>query len=104
MSERIPVARVGTLKNGEAKVVRVGERFVAVFHADGGYFALDDCCPHAGASLAGGHVENGCVTCPWHAWRFRLSDGAWADSPRVKTKTYSVEIVDDVICVVAEAL
>ena len=33
-----------------------------------------------GASLSGGYVENGVVTCPWHAWRFRLTDGAWADN------------------------
>jgi nitrite reductase (NADH) small subunit len=65
---------------------------VAVFHADGQYYAIDDRCPHAGASLADGCVEAGVVTCAWHAWRFRLSDGSWADNPRVKTKTYPVVV------------
>jgi nitrite reductase (NADH) small subunit/3-phenylpropionate/trans-cinnamate dioxygenase ferredoxin subunit len=50
-----------------------------------------------GASLSGGYVEDGIVTCPWHYWRFRLSDGAWADNPRVKTGCYRVQVVGDEI-------
>ena len=49
------------------------------------YFAIDDVCPHMGASLSGGYVEDGIVTCPWHAWRFRLTDGTWADNPRSRS-------------------
>ena len=45
-----------------------------------------------GASLSGGYVENGVVTCPWHAWRFRLADGAWADNPRIKIGCYPVRV------------
>jgi nitrite reductase (NADH) small subunit/3-phenylpropionate/trans-cinnamate dioxygenase ferredoxin subunit len=45
-----------------------------------------------GASLSGGCVENGIVTCPWHAWRFRLHDGAWADNPRIKIGSYPVRV------------
>jgi nitrite reductase (NADH) small subunit/3-phenylpropionate/trans-cinnamate dioxygenase ferredoxin subunit len=33
------------------------------------------------------------VTCPWHYWRFRLADGAWADNPKVKTGAYPVHEV-----------
>jgi nitrite reductase (NADH) small subunit/3-phenylpropionate/trans-cinnamate dioxygenase ferredoxin subunit len=48
-----------------------------------------------GASLSGGHLENGIVTCPWHAWRFRVTDGTWADNPRVKIPAYNVRVVGD---------
>ena len=61
-------------------------------YVDGNYFAIDDVCPHMGASLSGGQVEDGIVTCPWHAWRFRLTDGAWADNPRIKIGCYPVRI------------
>jgi nitrite reductase (NADH) small subunit/3-phenylpropionate/trans-cinnamate dioxygenase ferredoxin subunit len=37
------------------------------------------------------------VTCPWHAWRFRLADGAWADNPRIKIGCYAVRVVNDEI-------
>lgn len=84
----IPVCPSDELPEGECRVVTVGDRDVAVFRSDGAVFAIDDLCPHAGASLSTGYVEKGCVTCPWHGWRFRLSDGAWADNPRVKTGHY----------------
>jgi nitrite reductase (NADH) small subunit/3-phenylpropionate/trans-cinnamate dioxygenase ferredoxin subunit len=91
------VGRVGELADGEGATVTVGGKAVAVFFTGGQYFAIDDHCPHMGASLSGGYVENGTVTCPWHAWRFRLSDGAWADSPKVKTGCYTVRVVGDEI-------
>lgn len=97
MGQTVTVCRVGDIPDGEAAVVSVNGKAVAVFHVGGQYYAIDDTCPHAGASLAGGHVEDGVVTCPWHAWRFRLSDGAWADNPRIKTGCYRVSVVGDTV-------
>jgi phenylpropionate dioxygenase-like ring-hydroxylating dioxygenase large terminal subunit len=31
---------------------------------------LDDVCPHKGASLAGGKIVKGCVTCPYHGYEY----------------------------------
>jgi nitrite reductase (NADH) small subunit/3-phenylpropionate/trans-cinnamate dioxygenase ferredoxin subunit len=50
-----------------------------------------------GASLGAGHVEDGVVTCPWHAWRFRLCDGAWCENPKLKIPAYEVRIAGDEI-------
>jgi nitrite reductase (NADH) small subunit len=87
---RIPAGKLAGFAVGTSRLVTVGRKDVAVFRTDEGFFAIDDCCPHAGAPLSGGHVENGVVTCPWHAWRFRLSDGAWADNPKIRTGCYAV--------------
>ncbi|MBA4066331.1 MAG: nitrite reductase [Isosphaera sp.] len=95
MAQRVVVGKVGDIPDGGSRVVTVGKKDVAVFRTGGAFHAIDDLCPHMGASLSGGHVEDGCVTCPWHYWRFRLSDGAWADSPRVKTGWYPVHVVGD---------
>jgi len=91
----VTVAKVSDIPPGESRVYTCGRKDIAVFNAEGTFHAIDDCCPHAGASLAGGHVEAGVVTCPWHAWRFRLTDGAWADNPKVKTGCYPVTVVGD---------
>ncbi len=91
------VCRVGELADGEGKTVTVGGRLIAVFHSKGEYQAIDDTCPHMGASLSGGYVEEGIVTCPWHAWRFRLCDGVWADNPRIKIGSYPVRVQGDVV-------
>jgi nitrite reductase (NADH) small subunit/3-phenylpropionate/trans-cinnamate dioxygenase ferredoxin subunit len=97
MAEFRTVCRVGDVHEGEGKTVEVNGRLIAVFRHNGTYHAIDDVCPHMGASLAGGYVEQGIVTCPWHAWRFRLSDGAWADCPRIKIGCYPVRVEGDAI-------
>jgi nitrite reductase (NADH) small subunit/3-phenylpropionate/trans-cinnamate dioxygenase ferredoxin subunit len=91
----LTVGKVTDIPDGSVAVVSVEMKDVAVFNTGGTFYAIDDMCPHMGASLSGGAVENGCVTCPWHAWRFRLADGVWADSPRVKIGAYPVHIVGD---------
>jgi len=92
MAEFHTVGRVGDLTDGEGMTVTVGTKLIAVFRENGRYFAIDDTCPHMGASLSGGYLNDGVVTCPWHAWRFRLADGAWADNPRLKIGCYPVRV------------
>jgi nitrite reductase (NADH) small subunit/3-phenylpropionate/trans-cinnamate dioxygenase ferredoxin subunit len=95
MAEFQNVCKVGDLAEGEGKTVEVGGKLIAVFCSGGQYHAIDDVCPHMGASLSGGYVAGGVVTCPWHAWRFRLADGAWADNPRLKIGCYAVRVEGD---------
>jgi nitrite reductase (NADH) small subunit/3-phenylpropionate/trans-cinnamate dioxygenase ferredoxin subunit len=97
MSQFQTVCRVSELGQGESRAIEVGGKLVAVFRDGEGYHAIDDVCPHMGASLSGGYVEGGVVTCPWHAWRFRLADGAWADYPKIKIGCYAVRVVGDEI-------
>jgi nitrite reductase (NADH) small subunit/3-phenylpropionate/trans-cinnamate dioxygenase ferredoxin subunit len=70
---------------------------IAVFQHEGVYYAIDDMCPHAGGSLSAGHIVDGTVVCPWHAWRFHLCDGSWADYRKLKVGAYPVRVVGDEI-------
>ena len=98
MSEFVTVAKVGAIAEGTGMAFPVGDKLVAVFNLGGGvYQAINDLCPHMGASLADGPLEDGMVTCPWHAWRFRTSDGTWCDNPRIKTEAYEVRVEGDEI-------
>ncbi|HEY4190580.1 MAG TPA: Rieske (2Fe-2S) protein [Candidatus Limnocylindrales bacterium] len=45
--------------------------------------ALHAVCAHAGGPLAQGTVVDGCIECPWHASRFRLTDGHARQGPTV---------------------
>ena len=98
------VARVGEIKEDEGAVFPVNGTMVAIFLHEGEYYALNDFCPHMGASLSCGAVEKGQVYCPWHAWRFALKDGLWLDNPKGKVHcaSYSVRIVNDEIQVKVE--
>ncbi len=95
MAEFKTVCRVGDLKDGESKNVIVAGKILVLFRDGDRFHALDDACPHMGFSLVGGAVEAGTVTCPLHAWRFRLGDGCWVSSPRVKVGCYAVRVQGD---------
>ena len=95
MGQRVALGLANEFPEGGSVVVTVNRKDVAVFRSNGQFFAIDDLCPHMGASLSGGFVENGVVTCPWHYWRFRLADGAWADNPKIKTGCYAVHLVGE---------
>ena len=97
MSQFLSVARVGAVPEGEGRSFTADGRIIGVFLQNGEYFAINDLCPHMGASLASGHFEDGAVMCPWHAWRFCVKDGTWLDNPKVKTESYEVRIVNDEI-------
>ncbi|MFO1066440.1 MAG: Rieske 2Fe-2S domain-containing protein [Pirellulales bacterium] len=93
----VTVAKVGDIPVGEGRPFTVGNRVVAVFCAGKDYYAIDDFCPHQGASLAGGFLGDGNVACPWHYWRFSARDGRWLDSPRIRIDAFDVRIVGDEI-------
>lgn len=100
MSDYVAVAKVGSIAPGQGQAFAVHGRMVAVFNINGTYQAIDDFCPHMGASLAGGYVdEHGIVACPWHAWRFKVCDGTWCDNPRIKIDTFEVKVEGDDILV-----
>jgi len=97
MSEFGSIARVGQIREGRGQRFVVGEREVALFLVRGTYYALDDYCPHMGASLGSGEVHNGAVLCNRHFWAFRLEDGACLDVPRLKAETFEVRVEGDQI-------
>jgi len=91
MAKRVRVASVGDIPAGQGRAYAVEDRMIAVFFDGENYHAIDDFCPHMGASLSGGYLEGDVVTCPWHAWRFRVTDGTWCDNPRLKVDNFHVE-------------
>jgi nitrite reductase (NADH) small subunit/3-phenylpropionate/trans-cinnamate dioxygenase ferredoxin subunit len=95
MSDFETVGKVSDFVEGLGQAFAVGGRMVAVFKRGDQFFAIDDFCPHQGASLAGGYVEDDTVTCPWHAWRFCIRDGTWLDNKRVKVDAFEVRVVGE---------
>lgn len=104
MAERVLAGPAANVPVGGVIVVDVRGKDVAVFNVEGTFHAIDDLCPHMAASLSGGFVENGVVTCPWHYWQFRLCDGAWVDNPRIRTGSYIVHVVDGELQIESPAL
>jgi len=49
---------------------RLMGRPLAVARDSAGVFILDDRCPHRGAPLSRGRMDQGAVACPYHGWIF----------------------------------
>jgi nitrite reductase (NADH) small subunit/3-phenylpropionate/trans-cinnamate dioxygenase ferredoxin subunit len=97
MADFITVAKIGEIPEGRGKTVMVGDREIAIFCSGGQYYALDDYCPHMGASLGQGVVQQGAVICDRHLWAFRLTDGVCLDVSRLKAETFEVRVEGDEI-------
>ncbi|MFL5675012.1 MAG: Rieske 2Fe-2S domain-containing protein [Chloroflexota bacterium] len=62
---------------------KAGINDIVLVRTGGTVNALHAVCAHAGGPLAEGTVVDGCIECPWHASRFRLTDGALRQGPSV---------------------
>jgi nitrite reductase/ring-hydroxylating ferredoxin subunit/uncharacterized membrane protein len=73
--QQLPEATPTKMRAGinDLVVVRMGDQL----------HALHAVCAHAGGPLHEGVVVDGCVECPWHASRFRLTDGLARRGPTV---------------------
>jgi len=91
----VPVAKIADVAAGCATTVIVGGREVALFNVDGTFYAIDNRCPHQGGPLAEGFVDGTVVTCPWHAWSFKLTDGKMTLGAFTCVDTYDVRIEGD---------
>jgi 3-phenylpropionate/trans-cinnamate dioxygenase ferredoxin subunit len=93
MGEFVKVAQVADIPPGRGRLVEVGGRLIALFNCAGTFYALDDTCTHAAASLSEGYLEGTAVECPLHGARFDLRTGAALWSPAfVPVATYAVRV------------
>jgi len=70
---------------------------VALFRLNDGFYATEDTCSHAQASLAAGDIDvDECtVECPYHASLFDIRSGHVLSLPANRpVKTYPVKIVE----------
>ena len=75
MTGFVRVARTDEIGPGQARLVEVKGKQVAVFNIDGEFFAIDNMCTHEEASLAEGDVSGHEVTCPLHGAKFDVRTG-----------------------------
>ena len=76
MTTALSVGNITEIPLGGMKLVRVDGRRLCVVHTSSGVHALDNACPHEGYGLTTGDLDGELLTCAWHNWKFRVSDGA----------------------------
>jgi ethylbenzene dioxygenase ferredoxin component len=74
---------------------------LAVYNVEGTYYATDDRCTHAVASLSEGDLEGDCIVCPVHFGTFHIPTGRALCFPvKRDVATYPVEVDDTDVYVV----
>ena len=102
MSDFVPVARTSDVPDPGSLLVEVDDRLVALIHAAGHWYALDDVCTHDGGPLSEGPIDPQAATiaCPRHGAKFDLKTGAALTMPATKpTVTHQVKIEGDNVLV-----
>jgi 3-phenylpropionate/trans-cinnamate dioxygenase ferredoxin subunit len=97
----IKACKTDHLKPGEALRLNLTPP-IALYRLNDGYFATEDTCSHAQASLAAGDIdlEDCTVECPYHASLFDIRTGQVLSLPADKpVKTYRLKVVDDEVFV-----
>jgi nitrite reductase/ring-hydroxylating ferredoxin subunit len=92
--KRVKLSPLGEMSEGQGREVTVEGRRLAIFKANGGYFALANNCLHRGGPLSEGELNDYTVTCPWHGWKYDVRTGAFDIIPTLKVKSYRVEEKD----------
>jgi len=72
---RYRVAALSDLNEGEGVPVDVEGTAIALFRRGQEVTAVGDSCPHMGAALSDGYLDDETVVCPWHGWVFELETG-----------------------------
>lgn len=90
----VKVAETHEIPDGGVRRVLYKRHPIAVFNCGGEYYAIDDTCSHAEASLAEGKRLDGCkVACPLHGAQFDIKTGAALTFPAVApVETYKVTL------------
>jgi nitrite reductase (NADH) small subunit/3-phenylpropionate/trans-cinnamate dioxygenase ferredoxin subunit len=99
MEDFVKVCSTDDVPDDTALAVEIEGRPVAIFKVGDRFYAVEDVCPHQGASFEGGALDDEIVTCPQHGWRLNVITGGSLEAPGIKIETYDVEIVDDNIYV-----
>jgi len=121
MAEKL-VGKVSEFKDGDRRIVFVGDREIGVFRDKGEFFAYSNTCLHqAGPACEGmiiAKVEERLrpdktsaglyfsdnethFVCPWHGYEYDLKTGVCVGDPRLKLRRYDVVQRDDTVYVIA---
>jgi 3-phenylpropionate/trans-cinnamate dioxygenase ferredoxin subunit len=102
MSRLVPVGPLEELAPGRRRLAFVDGRSVVLFNLEGSVHAIDNSCPHNGASLASGQLEGTVLRCPAHGLRFDLVTGCMPGAGGLCLKKLPVQVQNGLVSLVVE--
>ena len=85
---------IDEVPEGRGKAVSAAETRIALFRDGDAWHAIDEACPHQGASLATGAYFEGRVICPLHAWVFDVRTGQCPRDSHEAVRVYATRCRD----------
>ena len=87
------VGAASDIPDGRARIVApVGGERIAVFRDGRILSAVSNLCAHQNGPIGEGHVVDGCITCPWHGYEYRVEDGCAPPPFTEKLATYRLRL------------
>lgn len=80
---KFKVASKSELGSNKMMGLEVEGRYILLANVDGGYYAMDGLCSHAGGKLWEGSLMGIIVKCPRHGSEFDLRTGKLVKKPRI---------------------
>ena len=120
MAEQL-VGKASEFKDGDRRIVFVGDREIGLFRHEGQFYAYSNYCLHQGGPACEGIIMHKVedvlgpdrtwhgqkfgsevhFVCPWHGYEYDLKTGECAADRRLRLKTYQVVRRGEDIYVVA---
>ena len=99
--KKIFVCKTTQISIGQMKKISVDGKDIVIVNIGGNYFAINDTCTHAGASLSEGKIEDSTIICDWHGAQFDCKNGKLIKFPAKinDLEVYNVVVEEDNILV-----
>lgn len=90
----IDVGPPSDIPDSRARIVTASGERIAVFRDGDRVFATSNLCQHQNGPLGEGCVRDGLITCPWHGYQYRPTDGQSPEPFHEKVPTFTTRVVD----------
>jgi nitrite reductase/ring-hydroxylating ferredoxin subunit/DMSO/TMAO reductase YedYZ heme-binding membrane subunit len=90
----VDVCALSEIPDTRARIVTLAGERVAIFRDGERVSAMSNVCQHQNGPLGEGKVVDGCVTCPWHGYQYRLEDGASPPPFTEAVPTFETRVVE----------
>lgn len=98
--EFLAVAKTDNLAPGSVVKVEAGGISIALYNLDGTFYATEEICSHAHASLTEGFILDDTIECPLHGACFSIRTGEALSAPAtVPILTFPVRVENGTILI-----
>jgi nitrite reductase/ring-hydroxylating ferredoxin subunit len=94
VGQLVTVARVEDVPPGAARIVRAGERELALYNVAGEFYATQNECLHLKGPLGDGELEDHVITCPWHGYQYDVRTGENEFDRALQLERFEVVVED----------